>query len=188
MRLPPTFEAARAMPPPPQPQRGLDQPRRRGRHPEANQLVVRLDPSTGIRLVLDAQRADGVEPEAITLDMEFALQGGEGPTPYEVLLHATIIGDSSRFADQSSVEESWRIVATAPRRTATYRKLRPGQLGAGRRHQARRGPRRMARPLARPLIVLSSDPARGSEPYRARCQKNNTNGPQGSSFKPSGKP
>jgi len=78
--------------------------------------------------------------------------------------------------------------ATAPRRTATYRKLRPGQLGAGRRHQARRGPRRMARPLARPLIVLSSDPARGSEPYRARCQKNNTNGPQGSSFKPSGKP
>ena len=101
----------------------LGSSRHRGRHPEANQLVVRLDPSTGIRLVLDAQRADGVEPEAITLDMEFALQGGEGPTPYEVLLHATIIGDSSRFADQSSVEESWRIVQPlldAPPPTESY--------------------------------------------------------------------
>ena len=43
---------------------------------EPNQLVVKLDPSTGIRLELEAHRADG--PGAIELDMEFADEGGEG--------------------------------------------------------------------------------------------------------------
>ena len=28
--------------------------------------------------------------------MEFAQEGGEGPTPYEVLLHAAMMGDSKR--------------------------------------------------------------------------------------------
>ena len=36
------------------------------------------------------------EPQPIELDMEFAEEGGEGPTPYEVLLHAAMIGDSTR--------------------------------------------------------------------------------------------
>ena len=71
---------------------------------------MRLDPSTGIRLVVDALRADAAGPEPITLDMEFAEEGGEGATPYEVLLHAAMIGDRSLFTDQALVEESWRIV------------------------------------------------------------------------------
>ena len=48
--------------------------------------------------------------EPITLDMEFADEGGEAPTPYEVLLHAAMIGDSSRFKSQDIVEENWRIM------------------------------------------------------------------------------
>ena len=36
--------------------------------------------------------------------------GGEGPTPYEVLLHAALQGDSSHFARQDAVEETWRVV------------------------------------------------------------------------------
>ena len=43
-----------------------------GPQPEPNQLVVRLDPSTGIRFDLDARRADAASPESVTLDMEFA--------------------------------------------------------------------------------------------------------------------
>ncbi|HKG44200.1 MAG TPA: glucose-6-phosphate dehydrogenase [Gaiellaceae bacterium] len=82
----------------------------RAQHPEANQLVVKLDPSTGIRLVLDAHRGDLSGASAITLDMEFAEEGGEGPTPYEVLLHAAILGDSTRFTRQDGVEETWRIM------------------------------------------------------------------------------
>jgi glucose-6-phosphate 1-dehydrogenase len=78
--------------------------------PEPDQLVVKLDPSTGIRLIVDAQRADSITPERINLDMEFAEEGGEGPTPYEVLLHAAMVGDSKRFTRQDGVEEAWRVM------------------------------------------------------------------------------
>ena len=36
--------------------------------------------------------------------------GGEGATPYEVLLHAAMVGDSMRFTRQDGVEETWRIM------------------------------------------------------------------------------
>ena len=78
--------------------------------PEPNQLVMKLDPSTGVRIVLDAHRADATRVEPITLDMEFADEGGEGPTPYEVLLQAAMLGDSTRFTRQDGVEEAWRIM------------------------------------------------------------------------------
>jgi glucose-6-phosphate 1-dehydrogenase len=78
--------------------------------PENNQLVIKLDPSTGIRMRLDAHRTGSVRPERITLDMEFAEQGGEGPTPYEVLLQAAMAGNSTRFTRQDGVEETWRIM------------------------------------------------------------------------------
>jgi glucose-6-phosphate 1-dehydrogenase len=80
------------------------------RDPEPMQLVVKLDPATGVRLLLEAQRGETAEPEQISLDMEFADEGGEGPTPYEVLLAAAMRGDSTRFTRQDGVEETWRIV------------------------------------------------------------------------------
>jgi glucose-6-phosphate 1-dehydrogenase len=79
-----------------------------GREPD--QLVVRLDPLTGVRIVLDARRADDRRPESITLDMEFAEEGGEGPTPYEVLLRAAMVGQATRFTRQDGVEQTWRIM------------------------------------------------------------------------------
>jgi glucose-6-phosphate 1-dehydrogenase len=82
----------------------------RSRRPEPDQLVVRLDPTTGIRVLAEAQRGEVAEPAQISLDMEFAEEGGEGPTPYEVLLHAALIGDSKRFVRQDSVEERWRVM------------------------------------------------------------------------------
>jgi glucose-6-phosphate 1-dehydrogenase len=80
------------------------------RRPEPDQVVVKLDPSTGIRIVVDARRGDKPEPERITMDMEFAEEGGEGATPYEVLLDAAMRGDSMRFTRQDGVEEQWRIM------------------------------------------------------------------------------
>jgi glucose-6-phosphate 1-dehydrogenase len=80
------------------------------RIPEPSQMVVKLDPATGLRMLVDAQRHFAVEPEQINLDMEFAAEGGEGPTPYEVLLHAAMIGDSRRFTRQDGVEECWRVM------------------------------------------------------------------------------
>ena len=63
--------------------------------PSDGQLVVKLDPTTGVRLEMDAHRADKGGAHAITLDMEFAEEGGEGPTPYEVLLQAAMDGDGT---------------------------------------------------------------------------------------------
>ena len=80
------------------------------RHAEPNQLVVKLDPSTGIRIQVDAHRADVARIAPIELDMEFAEEGGEGPTPYEVLLLAAMNGQSTRFSRQDSVEETWRVM------------------------------------------------------------------------------
>ena len=76
----------------------------------SNEVVVKLDPSTGIRFVLDAHRADTAALGPIELDMEFADEGGEGATPYEVLLHAAMVGDSTRFTRQDGVEETWRVM------------------------------------------------------------------------------
>ncbi len=77
--------------------------------PDPNQLIVRLDPSTGVRIIWDAHRADLRGPSAITFDMEFSQEGGEAPTPYEVLLLDALRGDSSRFTRQDGIEETWRI-------------------------------------------------------------------------------
>ncbi len=80
------------------------------RRPVPDQLVIRVDPETGVRLTLDAQRADRPGASEIDLDMTFAREGGEGATPYEVLLQAALEGDSSHFTRQDGIEECWRIV------------------------------------------------------------------------------
>ena len=80
------------------------------RRPEPDQLVVRLDPTTGVQLLLEAQCFDRAEPQQISLDLEFGQEGKDLPAPYEVLLHAAMEGDSARFTRQDSVEETWRIL------------------------------------------------------------------------------
>jgi glucose-6-phosphate 1-dehydrogenase len=94
-----------------------------------NQLVVKLDPSTGIRLVVDAHRADSPGLKAIELDMEFAEEGGEGPAPYEVLLNAALRGDSTRFTQQSAVEETWRIMQPLLDAPPPVHAYKPGSWG-----------------------------------------------------------
>jgi glucose-6-phosphate 1-dehydrogenase len=101
----------------------------RKRRPEPNQFVVKLDPSTGTRVVLDAHRADQPGPEAVTLDVEFAEQGGEAPTPYEVLLADAMRGDSTRFTRQDGVEETWRIFEPLLREPPPVQRYAPGSWG-----------------------------------------------------------
>jgi glucose-6-phosphate 1-dehydrogenase len=97
------------------------------RHIEPNQLVVKLDPSTGVRFELEAKRADG--PGPIRLDMEFAAEGGEGATPYEVLLHAALAGDSLRFTRQDVVEEQWRVMQPLLDAPPPIHSYKPGSWG-----------------------------------------------------------
>jgi glucose-6-phosphate 1-dehydrogenase len=99
------------------------------RRPEPDQLVVKLDPSTGTRLILDAHRADLAGPQAITLDMEFSQEGGEAPTPYEVLLLDAMQGNAVRFTRQDSVEETWRIYESLLRQPPRVHAYAPGTWG-----------------------------------------------------------
>jgi glucose-6-phosphate 1-dehydrogenase len=78
--------------------------------PEPNQLVLRIGPHPGARLWLQAKDAEEAALRSVQLDMTFASMGGEGPTPYEVLLLAAMNGDSSHFSRQDALEETWRVV------------------------------------------------------------------------------
>ena len=100
-----------------------------GTQPSANELVLRVDPGTGIRMILEAHRADASGPEPITLDMEFADQGGEGPTPYEVLFEAALAGDRTLFTRQETIEETWRIVQPLLDSGRRIHHYRPGSWG-----------------------------------------------------------
>jgi glucose-6-phosphate 1-dehydrogenase len=100
-----------------------------GRNPQPSQIVFRIDPATGIRIVLDAHRADRPGPTEIELDMNFTEQGGEAPTPYEVLLRAAIVGDSSHFTRQDMVEQSWRVVQPLLESPPAVHRYAPGTWG-----------------------------------------------------------
>jgi glucose-6-phosphate 1-dehydrogenase len=78
--------------------------------PEPNQLVLRIGPRPGARLRMQAKAADTRDLRSVQLDMEFAEFGGEGPIAYEVLLDAAMRGESSNFARQDALEETWRVV------------------------------------------------------------------------------
>ena len=94
-----------------------------------DQFVVKLDPTTGIRFKLDARRGESMAPEPITLDLEFAGEGGEGPTPYEVLLHAALVGNSTRFTRQDGVEERWRVMQPLLDASSPVHSYAPGTWG-----------------------------------------------------------
>jgi glucose-6-phosphate 1-dehydrogenase len=98
--------------------------------PEPNQLVIKLDPSTGVRLVLDAHRADAERAAQVFFDVDFAAAGGEAATPYEVLLHAAMSGQAgARFTRQDGVEETWRIMQPLLEAPPPVHVYRPGTWG-----------------------------------------------------------
>ena len=101
--------------------------------------MIKLDPSTGVRIVLDARRADTNAAAPILFDVEFAVMGGEGATPYEVLLHAALVGETTRFTRQDGVEQAWRIMQPLLDARASGTRLRAGLVGPGRGRQARHG-------------------------------------------------
>ncbi len=94
-----------------------------------NQIVMRVDPDAGTSFVLHARDADDGGTRLIHLDMDFADEGGAGPTPYETLLYAAMQGDRSDFTRQDSVEQTWRVVQPlldSPPPVQTYQ---PGSWG-----------------------------------------------------------
>ena len=81
--------------------------------------------------------------------MEFAEQGGEGPTPYEVLLHAAMVGNSTRFTRQDNIEETWRICGPLLEKPPRIAAVQARHLGTKGRRPAGEGVRRVARAVDR---------------------------------------
>jgi len=65
----------------------------------------------------------------VQLDMEFAAMGGEGPTPYEVLLHAALQGRRTRFSRQETIEAAWRVMQPLIDDASPVRPYAPGTWG-----------------------------------------------------------
>ena len=63
--------------------------------------------------------------------MQFAEQGGEGPTPYEVLFHAALTGDPTFFTHQDTIDETWRIIQPLLDHSPRIRPYRRGSWGPG---------------------------------------------------------
>ena len=85
----------------------------------------------GVRMVLDARRADAPIAAPIHVRHGVRREGGEGATPYEVLLHAAIVGDSMRFTRQDRVEEAWRIMQPLLDTPPPAHVYEPGTWGPG---------------------------------------------------------
>ncbi|MGH7666450.1 MAG: glucose-6-phosphate dehydrogenase [Candidatus Dormibacteria bacterium] len=81
-----------------------------GGQPEANQVVLRIDPDPGLRITLISQGSGRRISQPVHLDLSFAKELGEPLSPYERLLHDAMRGDRHLFTREDSVEETWRIV------------------------------------------------------------------------------
>ena len=80
------------------------------RRPGPNQMVLRIGPDPGARLQLEAKAPNALALREVHLDMDLASEGGEGPTPYEVLLYGALHGDRTQFTRQDVVEQTWRVL------------------------------------------------------------------------------
>jgi glucose-6-phosphate 1-dehydrogenase len=78
--------------------------------PDADELVLRIDPKPGTDLLIQAKAPGANRARAVDLSLIFADELGEAPEPYERLLSDAMKGDSSQFTRQDSVAETWRIV------------------------------------------------------------------------------
>ena len=96
-----------------------------------------------------------MQPEPVTLDMEFAQQGGEGATPYEVLLHAAMEGRRTRFTRQDGVEEQWRIMQPLLDAPPPVHPYAPGSWGPGASRRPAAWTWRLARTVDRGVTRLA---------------------------------
>ena len=72
-------------------------------------------------------------------------RAARAPTPYEVLLHAAMVGDSTRFTRQDGVEETWRVMQPLLDAPPPVHPYAPGSWGPAAADDSSRRPRPLAR-------------------------------------------
>jgi glucose-6-phosphate 1-dehydrogenase len=80
--------------------------------PEANSLVLQLQPDAGISLQFEAKRpGPDVRLEPVHMDFRYAdFFKGEPSTGYETLIYDALTGDQTLFKRADDIEFAWRAV------------------------------------------------------------------------------
>jgi glucose-6-phosphate 1-dehydrogenase len=79
--------------------------------PEANRLVIQIQPAEGLQLHFQSKVPDQeMRMRQSQLDFRFDTGGGELPDSYQRLLQDAINGDASLFARSDEVEQAWQII------------------------------------------------------------------------------
>ena len=94
----------------PQARRGSASHAATSRAPSPTSSSIKLDPRPASGCSSRPSAPTAPSPSRSASTWSSREEGGEGPTPYEVLLHAAMNGDSTRFTRQDGVEETWRIM------------------------------------------------------------------------------
>ena len=97
--------------------------------PDSDQLILRIDPSPGADLVIQAKQPGANTTRTVDLSVIFSEELGEAPEPYERLLCDAMHGDSTHFAREDSVEETWRIVQPLLDAPPPVQPYQPGSWG-----------------------------------------------------------
>jgi glucose-6-phosphate 1-dehydrogenase len=97
--------------------------------PDPDELILRIDPSPGADLVIQAKQPGANTTRTVDLSVIFSEELGDAPEPYERLLCDAIHGDSSHFTREDSVEETWRIVQPLLDAPPPVQPYQPGSWG-----------------------------------------------------------
>jgi glucose-6-phosphate 1-dehydrogenase len=98
-------------------------------HGEPNQVVLRIDPSPGLRIGLTSRGSGQKAWQAVHLDMLFAQELGPSLDPYERLLSDAMAGDNHLFSREDAVEETWRVIQPLLDNPPPVHEYEPGTWG-----------------------------------------------------------
>jgi glucose-6-phosphate 1-dehydrogenase len=97
--------------------------------PATDEIVIRIDPDPGTRILLEAKQPGEEKLRRVHLDLLFKQQFGDQPGPYERLLADALAGNQQRFAREDSVIETWRIVQPLIDKPCALEPYRKGSWG-----------------------------------------------------------
>ncbi len=78
--------------------------------PAPDEFILRIDPSPGADLVVQAKKPGVQSTRTVDLSLIFSEELGDLPEPYERLLGDALRGEANLFTREDSVKETWRIV------------------------------------------------------------------------------
>jgi glucose-6-phosphate 1-dehydrogenase len=97
--------------------------------PHRDEFVLRIDPSPGADLVVQAKRPGATSTRTVDLSLVFSEELGDAPEPYERLLGDALRGDATLFTREDGVEETWRIVQPLLDAPPPVEPYQPGSWG-----------------------------------------------------------